>query len=34
MPIPRVLLHLSGHRRRAIDPTDVYYLEALDPALP
>ena len=28
MPIPRVLLHLTGHRRRAIDPADVYYLEA------
>ncbi len=28
MPIPRVLLHLAGHRRRAIDPADVYYLEA------
>lgn len=28
MPIPRVLLHLTGLRRRAIDPAEVYYLEA------
>jgi DNA-binding LytR/AlgR family response regulator len=27
-PLDRVLLHLTGSRRLAVDPDDVYYLEA------